>query len=59
MDGTIGTYRSRSESPVEPVDGQNLNDFEVKIAPDEMNGIPSANGKHVAGDDTAKNDDER
>lgn len=61
MDGTAGTYRPRSESPVNTVDGQTVNDFEVKIAPDEMNGVASANGKqHLdAKDDTAKHDDER
>lgn len=61
MDGTEGTYCPRSESPVNFVDGQILNDFEVKIAPDEVNGVNIANGKQHggAGDDTAENDDER
>ncbi|KAL9972823.1 hypothetical protein ACROYT_G019202 [Oculina patagonica] len=60
MDGTVGSYRPRSESPVNFVDGQNLNDFEVKIAPDEVNGVPMANGKQHGGvgDNTAENDDE-
>lgn len=61
MDGTTGKYRRRSESPVNPVEGQNLNDFEVKIAPEETNGVPFANGKqHVeAGEEAPENDDER
>lgn len=61
MDGTIGKYRPGSESPVNSVEGQNLNDFEVKIAPEETNGAPFANGKqHVgAGEDAHENVDER
>lgn len=59
MEGTTGRYRPRSESPVN-VEGQNLNDFEVKIAPEETNGAPFANGKHVgAGEDSPESVDER
>ena len=60
MEGTTGKYRPRSESPVN-VEGENLNDFEVKIAPEETNGVPYANGKqHVgAGEDSPKDVDER
>ena len=55
MDGTTGKYRPRSESPVNLNDGKNLDDFEVKIAPDEINGVvPPANGKMAAADDTAE-----
>lgn len=62
MEGTTGMYRRRSESPVNSVEGQNLNDFEVKIAPEETetNGVPVSNGKHVgAGEDAPENADER
>lgn len=63
MEGTTGRYRPRSESPVNSVEGQNLNDFEVKIAPEETetNGVPVSNGKqHVgAGEDAPENADER
>ena len=61
MEGTTGKYRLRSESPVNSVEGQNLNDFEVKIAPEETNGVPFTNGKqHVdAGKDAPENADER
>lgn len=61
MEGTTGKYRPRSESPVNPVEGQNLNDFEVKIAPEETNGVPFANGKQHVGakEDAPENVDER
>ena len=61
MDGTTGKYRPRSESPVNFVEGQNLNGFEVKIAPEETNGAPFANGKQHVGDEEAapENVDER
>lgn len=41
MDGIEGAYRPRSESN----EVKNLNDFEVKIAPDAMNGSHFTNGK--------------
>jgi len=61
MDGTTGKYRPRSDSPVNSVEGKNLNDFEVKIAPEETNGAGFANGKqHVgAGEDAPEDIDIR
>lgn len=56
MDGG-SDYRPRTESPANPDDENSLNDVVVKIAPDEMNGVPYA--KRAAADDTAENNDER
>lgn len=40
MDGREGVYRPRSASS----EVKNMDDFEVKIAPDGMNGLPATNG---------------
>lgn len=53
MDGG-SDYRPRTANPD---DENSLNDVVVKIAPDEMNGVPYA--KRAAADDTAENNDER
>ena len=58
MDGIEGAYRPRSESN----EVKNLNDFEVKIAPDAMNGSHFTNGKAnmaVEVDEGAENKGER
>ena len=46
-EGKVGTYRPASDSfppPPPPYPGRNDNDFEVKIAPHQMNGEATANG---------------
>lgn len=53
--GTIGTYRSTVDSlpdpPPYPGNEETLNHFEVKIAPDQINGETSANGMAATDDD--------
>ena len=53
MDETITT-----QPPPYSEDGKNLSDFELKIAPDQMNGETSANESQTA-TDAADNDDGR
>lgn len=47
-EGTIGRYRPTSEilpdPPPYPGDGRDLNHYEVKIAPEQMNGETPVNG---------------
>jgi len=56
-EGTIGRYRPTSEilpdPPPYPGDGRDLNHFEVKIAPEQMNGETHVNGM------AAKDSDDR
>ena len=52
-------YKSiTTESPAYSEDGKNLSDFEVKIAPDQINGETSANENQTA-TEAAENDDDR
>lgn len=45
-EGKVGTYRPASDPfpPPPPYPGRNDDDFEVKIAPHQMNGEATANG---------------
>ena len=66
MDGILGSENQPSSvSSDKPNDGKNLSDFEVKIAPDETNGVPFTSEKqNTAAEDelhaaAAENNDER
>ena len=64
MDSTLESDNQlRTVSSVNPDDGNNPSDFEVKIAPDETNGVPSTSEKeNMAAEDerqTAETDNER
>ena len=54
-EGIVGTYRPTSDPlpppPPYPGDEKNLNNFEVKIAPDQMNGEAAANGMATVDED--------
>jgi len=66
MDGTSGLdpaeNQPRNKSPVKPDDGKNLSDIEVKVIPDQTNGVLDKSEKQnvaAAGDDhsTAERED--
>ena len=68
MDGAAGTAladnQQRTVSPIEPDDGKNLSDIEVKVIPDQTKGVPSKSEKQntaaaVGDHNTAEDKDER
>lgn len=68
MDRTSGSgladNQLRTVSPVEPDDGKNLSDIEVKVIPDQTKDVPSKSEKQnaaaaVGNHNTAEDKDER